>query len=114
MRRTADLVDSAGGPPASVGMSLIWRPRMPPALLISSVASSALAFCVGPNSDAGPLSAMNPILNSSAAAAGRMSPGRAERYAARGGTENRSPRQSLLPNAHVDVSLVFLSYYQEA
>ena len=37
----------------------------------------------------------------------------AERHAARGGAEKRSPRQSLLPNAHVDVSLVFSSYYQE-
>ena len=57
----------------------------------------------------------SPILNSSAAAAGRMSPGRAPNATpAGGGAEKRSPRQSLLPNAHVDVSLVFVSYYQEA
>src|ERR1019366_8151168 len=65
IRRTADFAVSAGGPPASVGISRTGRPMMPPALLIFSAARSAQARCVGPNSAAGPLSAMNrPILNS--------------------------------------------------
>src|SRR5262245_17468878 len=67
--RTADFAVSAGGPPASVNSSLTCRPRMPPALLIFSAARSAQARCVGPNSAAGPLSAMKkPILNSLACA----------------------------------------------
>src|SRR5438309_2007235 len=74
--RTADFAVSAGGPPASVKIRRTGRPRMPPALLIRSAARSAQARCVGPNSDAGPLSAMkNPILNSFACAnAGRNTP----------------------------------------
>jgi hypothetical protein len=80
MRRTADFAVSAGGPPASVKISFTGRPRMPPALLIFSAARSAQARCVGPNSAAGPLSAMKkPTLKSFACAkAAAAEPSRAE------------------------------------
>src|SRR5450755_2428914 len=65
IRRTADFAVSAGGPPASVKINRTGRPMIPPALLIFSAARSAQARCVGPKSEAGPLSAMKkPILNS--------------------------------------------------
>src|SRR5690606_29735305 len=83
MSRTADFAASAGGTPASATTSVTLRPMMPPALLTSSAASSAQAFWVGPNSEAGPESAMNsPILKSSAARARRAKAGTALRAAA--------------------------------
>src|SRR5215472_11677260 len=67
---------------------------MPPFLLISSVASSAQAFCVGPNSDAGPLRAMKrPILNSLfAAAAGQIILGKATNAAPVAAVASRARR----------------------
>ena len=107
IRRTADFAVSAGGPPASVKISLTCRPMMPPALLIFSAARSAQARCVGPNSDAGPLRAMKkPILKSFACAADEAAR-RAEHRGAGGGGQDASARGDEVV-AHGSVLLVFL------
>src|ERR1700722_18948181 len=73
---TALLETSAGGAPASANTISTWRPRMPPFVLMVAAPSSAAARCAGPNSAAGPESAIStPIFIVSAANAVRTTDG---------------------------------------
>ena len=114
MRRTADFVDSAGGPPASVGISLIWRPMNAAGLVDLFGGELGARFLRRPEQRCRAAQRDEQAdLEFIGGGRGRAAqPGRRTPRRPRRRREACAACGHLLPNAHVDVSLVFSSYYR--